>query len=141
MINLLLSLMSNRWLAWSLLLISLFCYYQLMQNNAQLNETNKALTMSLNTKERVISHLQQQNSNHQQALLEQKRLVQQADKLQQAYSQKLKARQYENEQLRQWLAASLPNDVKWLFTRPDIINSGDYREWMSHRHTMLPASQ
>ena len=78
------------------------------------------------------------NANNQaQAQLRQQ--VASADQLLAQRNSQLKRLYRENETLRRWADAPLPDDIIRLRRRPAITGAADYRQWLSESHT-LPVS-
>ncbi|EPD1595146.1 Rz-like lysis system protein LysB [Yersinia enterocolitica] len=78
------------------------------------------------------------NTNNQaQAQLRQQ--VASADQLLAQRNSQIKRLYRENETLRRWADAPLPNDIIRLRRRPAITGAADYRQWLSESH-ILPVS-
>lgn len=145
MMNSVLQLLKSQRLPWLLFILTVYFGYQhvatLKDANYRLNANNSELIGVIDLKDRTLDALQEQNRSRQQALIEQKEAVQEAERLNRQYDQLLERLKDENQQLRSWFDAGLPDDIKRLLDRPEIKGSEDYRTWMSVRDAVLSAGR
>lgn len=146
--TLMLTLLNNKCVPWLMLAICLgFAYLQieklnaqqqtLHNDNVQLQEDKQQLIEIIDYKNNEILDLSEQYSQHQQQLVDQKNQLQAVNRLNRQHQQQLERLKNENEQLRLWFNDTLPDDVKRLYTRPEIKGSQDYQQWLSGRDALL----
>lgn len=147
-----LTLLKSKFIPWLLLIGCLYIGYlhiqqlkaenQLLKNSTiTLQEDKQQLIEIIDYKNNKLLDLSDQYSQNQQQLIEQKQQLQDINALNRQSQQQLERLENENEQLRLWSNSNLPDDIKRLYTRPEIKGSNSYRQWLSKRNSMLSTDE
>ncbi|MBA5238336.1 LysB family phage lysis regulatory protein [Pectobacterium aroidearum] len=115
-------------------------------SRAENSLSQQAITLSqqkdtLLTQSAAIGSLQDNARRNEQAQAELRTKLSQAGQLAASRDKKIMRLLNENADLRRWYGTALPDDVKWLHTRPAFDNPDAYLRWLSEGNELPDTGQ
>lgn len=117
-----------------LLAVLLLTRWQLASAQKTLEQQGRTLSQQKDTllaQSAAIGTLQDSARRNEQAQIQLRAKLTQANQLATARDQQLTRLLNENEDLRRWFGAALPDDIKRLHQRPAFDSPDDYLRWLS----------
>ncbi|HHQ6556647.1 TPA: Rz-like lysis system protein LysB [Serratia fonticola] len=112
------------WLKWQVV--------SLGKSLADTQQQNSTLTAAVNSRDAVITALQREAGQQNEAEQQLRDTLAGAQRLALKREQQLQRTLNENQALREWFSRALPVDVIRLHQRPAFTSTGDYLRWLSN---------
>ncbi|WP_413742294.1 Rz-like lysis system protein LysB [Sodalis sp. RH15] len=123
----------NTMLLSAAIFIAALLWFVAEQNNnlGQQSRIVDALSDGIESRDRVISRLQQEAQDQAQAELALRHSLTAAGSLAQKHEQQIQKLLNDNQTLREWYSAALPDAAIRLHQRPAFASAADYLRWLS----------
>ncbi len=127
-------------LAASLLVIALLLAYGQYQRAERLQSEFEQVAEAGRSKDRILALYRTQGRKNSERLQQLQASIHTVNDTLAARTRRLKALEAENAELKAWADTRLPAAVVQLRQRPALSGASAYRQWLSERDTLPPAS-